>query len=140
MSTETEVKWEEIDDLSVLKIGDEVELVKRTDYSEYKHWGTVIDVRDTGVHVSGDWYILPSTLTTYGGAPVLKRKVAVFVWPDYVGACVEATKDDLVYHYVRLRGSGHNEWVVAENGEFYATWELEVISDGYTHRVLGRGY
>lgn len=139
--TEVKYKWEEINDLSVLKRGDEVELVKSTDHSEYKHWGTVIDVRDTGVHVSGDWYILPSTLTSYGGVPVLKRKVVVFEWPDYVGASVEAVRQDgTTYHYVRVAESGYKEWVCAETGEYSATWEMEMVCEGDTLRVVGRGY
>ena len=140
MTTDQKVKWEQIDSLEQLKLGDEIEYIRTTDHSEFKNWGKVIHVQKHDVHVSGDWHLVPSSLDPYGYKAVLKRKVVSFVWPKYIGACVEATKDGSVFHYVRVAESGPNEWVLATTGEYFATWELDLISANYKHRVLGRGY
>jgi hypothetical protein len=146
MTTDAEVKWEEIGSLEQLNLGDEVEYRCTGDNKEFKYWGKVLEVaknfRDevVVVRMEGDWNLLPSSLTACGAKNKVTRKVVSFVWPKYVGACVLATKDDSVYHYVRVAESGRNEWVLAETGEFFAMWELDLISTGVTHRVLGRGY
>lgn len=145
MTTEQKFKWEEIDSLEVLKLGDELEYVCPGTNKLFKYWGKVIDIqRKSGetiaVRMEGDWTLLPSSLTDGRMNNSLTRKVVEFVWPDYVGACVQATGNDSVSHYVRLAPSGPREWVCAETGEFAATWELELISAKDAHRVIGRGY
>lgn len=145
MTTETEVKWEEITDLEQLKIGDELEYICPGLNKEFKYWGKVIDIQRSGglipvVHMEGDWKLLPSSLTVRDGVNKLTRKVEVFVWPDYVGACVEVSKGDEVRHFVRVSAAGPNWWVIAETGEFFATWEVELVTNGYNLHVVGLGY
>jgi len=144
MTTDVKVTWEEIKSLETLKLGDELEYVSTGENREFKYWGKVIDIRKNNrdetsvVAMEGDWTLLPSTLKVPGAK--VTRKVVEFGWPDYIGACVEATwtGENLVFHYVRVAESGHNEWVVAETGEHYATWELDLISRNYTHRVISQ--
>lgn len=145
MTTEQKFKWEEIDSLEKLALGDEVEYKCPGTNKEFKYWGKVIDImrkRGSGevavVRMEGDWSVMPSSLTAKDNK--LTRKVAIFVSPDYMGACVESTRDGVVNHYVRVAASGHKEWVHAESGEFYATWEMELVTAHDERRVVGRGY
>lgn len=147
MTTDAEVKykWEDIDSLEVLKLGDELEYTCPGTNKEFRYWGKVIDIqRKSGeiiaVRMEGDWTLLPSSLTDTRMQNKLTRKVVEFVWPEYVGTCVESTRDGAVNHYVRVAAWGPKEWVHAESGELYATWEMELVTAHDERRVLGRGF
>lgn len=145
MTNKTEEKWEKLDSLDSIKVGDYIEFSRGDDHRSFRYWGRVLKsdhaMGQDGYLMEGDWYIYPSSLDpTQGKNLSLMRKVETFEWPDYIGACVESSLNGVTGHYVRVAESGHAQWVRAETGEYFATWELELTCEGTDLCVLGRGY
>lgn len=141
MTQTQEVKWEDVT-FDELREGDEIEYVITEEFSQYRYWGTVGHKDGHSTYKVADWYLdSVADKKVARGVATLKRKVVEFEWPEKIGSCVETSKDGEIRHYVRVYEKGHLvvEWVHAETGDQFATWELELLTAGYRNTVISDG-
>jgi len=148
MTTTQEVKWEELDSLDSIKVGDELEYTVKGPNFESRNWGKVTrvsDVHGTLVYVEGDWHLVDKSLSVHDQRVLLKRKVVSPTYPTKIGAVIayeRSVGDGIleVVTYVRIDDRADNAvWVKASNGERWAEWEIELIHSDETMVVVSDG-
>jgi hypothetical protein len=143
MTTETEVKWEDVT-FEDLREGDEVEYLNTGEHQEHRYWGKVLAKYADNMHLEGDWHLVKSSWKHIGDKGHIRRKVAPIKFPTRTGAVISFAyrngDTEQVTTYVRAdnRDTGYF-WVETTSGERYAEWEVELVQSNATLTVISDG-
>jgi hypothetical protein len=143
MTTETEVKWEDVT-FEDLREGDEVEYLNTGEHQEHRFWGKVLAKYADNIHLEGDWHLVKSSWKHIGDKGHIRRKVAPIKFPTRTGAVISFAyrngDTEQVTTYVRAdnRDTGYF-WVETTSGERYAEWEVELVQSNATLTVISDG-
>jgi hypothetical protein len=143
MTTETEVKWEDVT-FEDLREGDEVEYLNTGEHQEHRFWGKVLAKYADNMHLEGDWHLVKSSWKHIGDKGHIRRKVAPIKFPTRTGAVISFAyrngDTEQVTTYVRAdnRDTGYF-WVETTSGERYAEWEVELVQSNATLTVISDG-
>jgi hypothetical protein len=143
MTTETEVKWEDVT-FEDLREGDEVEYLNTGEHQEHRFWGKVLAKYADIMHLEGDWHLVKSSWKHIGDKGHIRRKVAPIKFPTRTGAVISFAyrngDTEQVTTYVRAdnRDTGYF-WVETTSGERYAEWEVELVQSNATLTVISDG-
>lgn len=137
----TEIEWEDVT-FEDLRIGDMVEYITRGSNREFKYWGKVLEKSSVYIfRVEGDWSLLASSWDQIkDGKGHIRRKVVEFELPHKIGAVVKYTGRDGETTFVRVRLGPHGDsWVQTSTGDYYASWEIDLLHSKHRVEVISTG-
>lgn len=139
MTTETEVKWEDVT-FEHLREGDEVEYLNTGEHQEHRYWGKVLAKYADNMHLEGDWHLVKSSWKHIGDKGHIRRKVVAFVYPEKIGAVVKFSGTERETTYVRVLSERNGYvWIETSTGDHYAEWEIELLHSNDNPVVVATG-